>query len=164
MTTRWMKGAALAWVLAVAAVGPAVAKAAPATLGQLVAWSQLILVGHVSQVSSDQANPVALVVVEDIWYGTAPGTLQVSLRRTWPCDISRAELGERAVLFLERDEAGTWRISHSGHGLMPVVGEQASVSPLVMMPAETRFRTESRAVPVDELRNMVIARVRKVRQ
>ena len=164
MTRRLAQGAGLALGVAFAALGTAVAKVAPASLDQLVAMSELILVGHVSQVTGDDTDPVAVVVVEERWYGAPPDLLQLSIGPTWSCDVSRAKGGERVVLFLDRDEAGVWRISHSGHGRMPVVDEHATVSTMVMLPGETGIRAEARAIAVGELRRMVAPRRKKVRQ
>jgi hypothetical protein len=149
---------AVAGVLA----GPAVAKVAPATLAELVAWSDLIVVAHVTQVSGDPNEPYAIVAVDERWHGSSEDNLRISLHPTWPCDGSRAVLGEHVVLFLDRSKDGQWHIGHSGHGRMPIASNRASVSPMVLLPGETNVRGVDHDVPLEELHRMVTSKLKRV--
>ena len=90
-------------LLALAPFGPLLAKVAPAKLSDVVAESQVILIGSVSSVtSSSPGQRFALVAVEELWRGAAGPTLRVSVDPTWPCDSSDAIVGERAIFFLTK--------------------------------------------------------------
>lgn len=152
----------LAILVAVTLARPATAKVGPASLAELIAWSDLIVVGHVSEIDERDSNPFAMVVVEELWYGTSPSRVRVSLRPTWSCDGSRASLAERGVYFLGRENDGQWHISHSGHGRMPIVNKSVAVSQLVRLPGETGVRPASRDVPIRDLEHMIRSTLKKV--
>src|SRR6266581_1426394 len=105
-------------VLALLVVGPGMnlAKVAPASLGRVVSWSEVIAVGTVISVgASDSESSTASIRIEDVWKGNPGAEVEIDLTRTWPCDGSRAIMGERAVFFLSRVD-GTLRIAHAGLG------------------------------------------------
>jgi hypothetical protein len=163
MTKQLVRHALLTLVLLATTFRPAAAKVAPVGLGTLVGLSELIVVGQVAEVSVDERDPYAVVNVEERWLGTTSNALVISLRPTWPCDISTALPGEHVILFLARDEYGRWHISHSGHGRMPIVAGRAAVSPLVLLRGE-KWRDGEQAVPIDDLRRMVVSKLKKAKQ
>ena len=152
----------LALAFLIAPVRLALAKVAPATLSNVVAWSDLILVGTVSEISIDPAgHRRATLVVERVWHGAAGTMIQVSLEPTWTCDSADATVGERAVFFLSHGFDKQWHIVHSGHGRMPIVNEQVSVSSMVLLPDETRVRDRgTRQVELQVMDRLVRARVK----
>ena len=101
------------------------ADVASISLRQLVGRSEVIVVGCVSQVGTDPAMHmrVASVRVDETWKGTALESIKVCLGRRGACDVSTAAVGERVVLFLERDTknaaGGLW-IAHLGRGRAPI--------------------------------------------
>jgi hypothetical protein len=109
-------------VLALLLVGTGVslAKVAPASLGRVVSWSEVIAVGTVISVGASNSEPsTASIRVEDVWKGNPGSEVEIDLTRTWPCDGSRAVMGERAVFFLSRAD-GSLRIAHAGLGRFPI--------------------------------------------
>ena len=136
-------------LLTLAPLDPLLAKVAPARLSDVISQSEIILIGNVSSVISDSpGHRFAILSVEELWRGAAGPTLRVSVDRTWPCDSSDAIVGERAIFFLAKQADAEWHISHSGHGRMPIVDHDVSVSPMVILPDETRVRdTGLRRVP-----------------
>jgi hypothetical protein len=166
MSTKPLRAALVALVLTVAPYRPVAAKAMQMRVGELIAQSELIVVGRVIEVSLVDPNPYApdpyaVVDVQERWLGASSDVLLLSLRPTWSCDASRVVRGEEVVLFLSRNSLGQWHISHSGHGRMPIASGVATVSSMVLLPGE-KGRTADRVVSVDDLHGMVASWLKRM--
>jgi len=147
--TRRRAPIGLAALLSLAIFTDLSAKVAPAELSDVIAWSQVIVVGTVKSLATDSGGrPFAVVAVDTVWRGAPESTIRIALRPRSSCDTARAIVGERAIFFLEKDTDGQLHITHAGHGRMTIVGKQVSVSPMVIVPDDTE-RTDigTRQVP-----------------
>lgn len=64
---------------------------------------------------------------EQVLKGSAPGTVQLLTgSKTFPCDITSTKPGERALVFLVKEERG-FRVMHWGRGTLPVSADGTQV-------------------------------------
>lgn len=86
-------------------------------LAELVKDCESIVIGVTVSVQGSHAR----VELMQIWKGDRFGILDVSVDRTWACDVSQATVGEYGVYFLSH-AAGEeeLRLAHSGRGRMPL--------------------------------------------
>jgi hypothetical protein len=109
------------------------AEVAEIPLIQLVARSNLIVLAKVSKLEDAPAEikteddraftrvKVATAQVTETWKGTPLRDVRYVASPLWTCDISDADKGERAVLFLvKRTDSPIMTIAHSGRGRMPL--------------------------------------------
>ena len=126
-------------LLILLAVAPEPFKVAAIPLKDLVAQSPLIVVAHITRVDNVGDLAVARVSVDQVVKGDPDlKTLAVVAAKTWTCDISHAEAGEAALLFLSAGESldmtrgalkrarvdmapqPLYVQAHSGRGRMPI--------------------------------------------
>ncbi len=150
-------------MLAAMSVDTSQAKVGPATLSQLTAWSDLIFVGRVTDLSVDtDGQRFAVVAVEQSWYGSPGAEVRISLLPVWPCDVSRANVGEQAIFFVTKGRDNQWHIAHSGHGRMLIEHEVVSVSTLVVLPGKPYAQTDQmQQVPLQVMTDAVLSRIKK---
>jgi hypothetical protein len=126
--------------------------------------SELIVVARVSKVEDgpqslkrmDESMPplkVATAQVTATWKGAPVGEVRYVASRSWVCDTSHAEKGERVVLFLERrNDSDYWSITHVGRGRMPLreVGAKtfAALQREVILPKGTPTLSEKKTLQV----------------
>jgi hypothetical protein len=83
----------------------------------------------------------AVASVKEVWKGPAVESITISIRPDSFCDISAAKRGEVALLFLHKENDGTWAIENSGRGRMPSCSLEGKVylkhNLDVSFPAET---------------------------
>jgi hypothetical protein len=129
---------------------PTRAEVSEVSLKDLIAKSETIVVAKVSKLEDGPADlkpveadypPVKVATAEVIetWKGAKVGEVRYVGSPTLYCDISKARVGERVVLFLEKQQGSTiMMIAHVGRGRMPlqeVEGESyAAVPPEVQLP------------------------------
>jgi hypothetical protein len=142
------------------------AKLGPITLARLAETAEFIGIVRVDRVSVRipfLRRPRATATILASWKGRAQGKVSFVAAPTWVCDISEANAGEEAVVFL-RDGS----LLHAGRGRMPVFTRDgrslAAIWPEVILP--TGVTTEDgpepeyrfiRAVGVGALRDAVAA-------
>lgn len=97
------------------------AKVAYISLETLIEQSESIVVAKVEKVSKPLfGKRYAKAKVTEVWKGSRIENLEFLASRTWTCDISSAEKGETALLFLTKGkESRSHLIAHSGRGRMP---------------------------------------------
>lgn len=101
------------------------------TLARLVARSEVIVVARVRDVSGAPGDEIATATVEEAWKGSPGPEVRFRAnpsrhgRSSHGCDISEAERGERALLFLSAvdEQVGHRHIEHLGRGRMPQLGD-----------------------------------------
>src|SRR5688572_9106966 len=82
------------------------AKVAPATLAQLIAAANVIVLGTDSTIDHGKRWDVARFKVEEVLKGTPPAELLYLASPTWTCDIATAKPGERSLLLLSLPDSG----------------------------------------------------------
>ena len=114
------------------------AKVKATLISEVVRSAGAIVLVRVTKVTEGNSDPhgtiaktdVAVAEVLEQWKGDVGKTVEFSVQKTWPCDVSRAVVGERAVLVLDRNYKGeehvrAWPglyfLSFSGRGRMPIV-------------------------------------------
>lgn len=113
-TSRRLRvGAALLALLLPVSAG---ARVIPSTLDRLIGGAELIALVRVTDVSGDVAHAVVMERLK----GVSPDSLSLDIRRDFACDITTAEAGETALMFLRPGEQGLYTINYVGRGRMPV--------------------------------------------
>jgi hypothetical protein len=122
------------FLLAVLITPVAVSSVAKATLEGLAESADAIVIVKVDRIEERDALKWANATVTKVLKGTAGERLTFLAQPTWTCDISEANEGEEALLFLERASSADWMmvekpkklprnsflIAWSGRGRMPV--------------------------------------------
>lgn len=128
------------------------AKVGTMRLAELIRRSDSVVVAQVRQIVTIDGLRIAQAVPQEVLKGTATGaTLYFVADRTWTCDTSTAQVGEAALLFLNRAESEQierrllgqpsahvtlkplFRIAHSGRGRMPLC--RVKGQPYVVVPS-----------------------------
>jgi hypothetical protein len=113
---------------------PAVARVEPVTLKELVSSSDMIVLATVTRVEDAPSGlkhgeglpdrrplRVATARVLEVWKGSPEPEVHYMASRSWVCDVTEANVGERAILFLSRCKGLPYLvIGHSGRGRMPL--------------------------------------------
>lgn len=172
MLTRQMFWKALA--LFVFLLGPALpgrAKVASIPLDEMIDASEVVVVAQVESVSRTFiffGSRYAQAKVLEVWKGNPGAEIEFLASPTWTCDISDAEVGETAVLFLERS-GSSYVIAHSGRGRLPIRQIEGrpygTIWPGVILPENVGTRPGPdpeysfiESVSVDDLRAFVTRR------
>jgi len=136
---------------------------------KLAAESDLIVVARVTGIEDAPADlkaaaaeegvstlKIAVAEVVETWRGNPVKEVRYFASPMWMCDVTRAEKGERVVLFLEKRNYMRWEeprflsITHSGHGRMPLrdVGAQAcaAIPGEVILPDWTATISEKESI------------------
>jgi hypothetical protein len=119
------KTSAIIVLMAISVLGeaPVAARVAPITLGELAERAEFIGIVRVDRISWGVPlvlRPRAMATILDSWRGQAQGKVMFVAAPTWICDISDAENGEEAVVFV-RDGS----LLHAGRGRMPIFTRNA---------------------------------------
>jgi hypothetical protein len=118
------------------------AKVSSTTLVELIASSDLVVLGQVVEVEKVDSEPVATMQVTEVWKGRSEPRIRYDVRRAWACDVSDAQVGETAVIFLIGGApTGAMVLAHSGRGRFPIV--------VISGVQYVRARTEGLVLPVD---------------
>jgi hypothetical protein len=167
MWTRDIRRANRALVALVLVLAPVAARAevTEVALKDLVARSDLIVVATVTKVedhpdyiktAADEFPPVKVATARAVetWKGAAVREVRFVASPTWQRDISRAKMGEKLVLFLEkRSDTPIMMIAHVGRGgmlLHDVEGKPyATLTDQVILPEGTRTISEPRTLTFD---------------
>ena len=143
---------------------PVAAKVATITLLELAQRAEFIGIVRVDRIGLGipfVRSPRASATIRESWKGRATGKVTFVAAPTWICDISGADKGEEAVVFLRRGS-----LEHAGRGRMPIYTrdgrELAAIWPEVRLPPTviTEDGPEPkydfiRGVTVDSLRQAV---------
>ncbi len=152
---RWIvRTAPLLCVVMVAlllAESSALAKVAPATLADLLRRSDFIGIVRVDRVGGRiplVKRRRASATILQSWKGQRDGVVSFVAQATWTCDISEANQGEEAVVFIQGD-----RLVLAGRGRMPIFSRTgrrlAAIWPDVYLPPD--LATEEGPEPDDLL-------------
>ena len=94
------------------------------SLEKLIATSDAIVVAQVVRVSGPPRHSgrerIATAQVLRSFKSPLDGSFRFLASPTWTCDLSDAVDGEVVLLFLNRRDASSFAIAHSGHGRMPL--------------------------------------------
>jgi hypothetical protein len=115
----------------------------PPKLAQLATTSDVIVLAKVESVTGQPAEEGrrATAQVLEAWKGEKVERVEYLASPTFACDIADAKVGERVLLFLEREEDTGWVIAWAGRGRMPLISrdgkEYASAFGDVIFPEGT---------------------------
>jgi hypothetical protein len=161
---RTMIAMSLAAALFVVGGTPATAKVAIVPLVDLVREADFIGIARIERVGLGiplLRKPRANAVVLETWKGAGQKRVSFVAAPTWTCDISHAEKGEIAIVFI-----GDGVLLHSGRGRMPTFTREnrtlAAVWDDVLLPSDIASEAGPdprysfiRGVPIDDLREIV---------
>src|SRR5215217_3535256 len=147
---------------------PGSAKVGSILLDEMIDASDVVVVARVDAVSRtflSFGQRYARAQVLEVWKGEPGPEVQFLASPTWTCDISDAESGETAVLFLKRS-GSNYVIAQSGRGRLPIREIEGqlygTIWPEVRLPAGARTLpgpepefTFIQSVAVDYLRTFV---------
>ena|SRR5881296_3222004 len=153
MTNRTILGLALVAMPLAALFMPVVGRGVVAamTLHELTTSSDVIVLGIVVDLNPVADDMVATAQVSEAWKGSVGPTIKFHARRTWPCDITHANVGETAILFLtRRDSTDPMTLANWGRGRLvvktidevPYVGDRyRTLKVMDEMPIKWQFGT-----------------------
>jgi hypothetical protein len=150
---------------------PGHAKVGSVPLDAIIDGSDVVVVAHVESTTRTFilfGSRHARAKVLEVWKGDPGSEVEFLASPTWTCDISDAEVGETAVLFLKRS-GSSYEIAHSGRGRLPVRQIEGrpygTLWPGVILPEEVGTRPGPdpefsfiESVSVDDLRTFVMRR------
>ena len=160
-------------IVALLGTTAAQARVAPATLAELIAAADVIVVGADSTIDQGKKWDVAHFKVDEVLKGAPPAELLYLASPTWPCDTATAKPGERSLLLLSlqnlpppagpplrtRKGQPVYQITWSGRGRLPIT-EVAGEELVTVWTVDVLLPDEMPTVPGPESEFGFIQRVR----